>query len=100
WLGDLLRAHGWYAEAARQYETLARLTPDDAGVSLLLAAAADGMGKLEEAVKWTEKGGASGAPDEGQGPAQTARAMAATWLWWGRLEALKAGHADEAKVLA
>jgi Ca-activated chloride channel family protein len=39
-LGDLLRAHGWYAEAARQYETLARLAPDDASVALLLSAAA------------------------------------------------------------
>ncbi len=99
-LGDLLRAHGWYVEATRQYETLARLSPDDTSVALLLAAAAEGMGKLEEAVKWTEKGGVSGAPEEGQGPAQTARALAATWLAWGRLEALGAGRADEAKALA
>ncbi len=99
-IGDLLRAHGWYAEAARQYETLARLAPDDASVALLLAAAAEGMGKLEEAVKWTEKGGASGAPDTDLGPARTARAFAATWLSWGRLAALAAGRADEAKALA
>jgi Ca-activated chloride channel family protein len=99
-LGDLLRAHGWYAEAARHYETLARLAPDDASVALLLAAAAQGMGKLEEAVKWTEKGGAAGAPDAEQGPARTARAFAATWLAWGRAEALAAGRADEAKALA
>jgi Ca-activated chloride channel family protein len=98
-IGDLLRAHGWYAEAARQYETLARLAPDDASVALLLAAAAEGMGKLEEAVRWTEKGGASGAPDEGTGPARTARAFAATWLAWGRSEALAAGRADEAEAL-
>ena len=37
-LGDLLLAHGFFAEAARQYETLARLTPDDAKVLLLRAA--------------------------------------------------------------
>ena len=99
-IGDLLRAHGWYADAARQYETLARLAPDDAAVALLLASAAQGLGKLEEAVKWTEKGGASGAPDADQSPAHTARAFAATWLSWGRLEALQANRADEARALA
>lgn len=99
-IGDLLRAHGWYADAARQYETLARLAPDDAAVALLLASAAQGLGKLEEAVKWTEKGGASGAPDADQSPAHAARAFAATWLSWGRLEALQANRPDEAAALA
>ena len=98
-LGDLLRAHGLYADAARQYETLARLAPDDAGVPLLLAAAAEGLGKLEEAVKWTEKGGAVGAPDTEQSPARTARAFAATYLAWGRLAAIEAGRTEEAKAL-
>ncbi len=99
-LGDLLRAHGWYAEAARQYETLARLSPDDPSVSLLLAAAAEGLGKLEEAVKWTEKGGAAGDPDMLQSPAHTARALAATYLAWGRLTARAAGRTEEVKTLA
>jgi len=99
-LGDLLRAHGWYAEAARQYETLARLAPDDTSVPLLLAAAAEGTGKLEEAVRWTEKGGAAGDPSAAQGTARAARAFAATWLAWGRLDALAAGHAAEAATLA
>ncbi|HVK68154.1 MAG TPA: VIT domain-containing protein [Polyangium sp.] len=98
-LGDLLRAHGWYADAARQYETLARLAPDDTSVSLLLAAAAEGMGKLEEAIKWTEKGGAAGAPDAEQSPAVTARAFAATYLAWGRLLAQKNGKKDEEQTL-
>ncbi|MDI1448666.1 VIT domain-containing protein [Polyangium sp. 6x1] len=98
-LGDLLRAHGWYADAARQYETLARLAPDDTSVSLLLAAAAEGTGKLEEAIKWTEKGGAAGAPDAEQSPAVTARAFAATYLAWGRLLAQKNGKKDEEQTL-
>ena len=98
-IGDLLRAHGWYAEAARQYETLARLTPDDAGVPLLLAAAAQGLGRLEEAVKWTEKTGASGAPEGEQSASRTARAFAATYLAWGRAEALAAGRSAEADAL-
>jgi Ca-activated chloride channel family protein len=99
-LGDLLRAHGFYEEAARQYETLAKLTPDDPSTALLLAAAADGLGKLEEAVKWTEKAGAAGAPDAAAGPARTARAFAATYLAWGRLEAEEKGKKDEAETLA
>ncbi len=98
-LGDLLRAHGWYVDAARQYETLARLAPDDTSVSLLLAAAAEGTGKLEEAIKWTEKGGAAGAPDVEQSPAVTARAFAATYLAWGRLAAQKSGKKDEEQTL-
>ncbi|HLM73647.1 MAG TPA: AgmX/PglI C-terminal domain-containing protein, partial [Polyangiaceae bacterium] len=86
-LGDLLRAHGWFADAARQYETLALLAPDDPSVALLRAAAAEGLGKLEEAVRWTEKGGSAGAPDVEQSPAFTARAFSATYLAWGILAA-------------
>ncbi len=99
-LGDLYRAHGYYQEATRQYETLARLVPDDPSVPILLAATANGLGKLEEAVRWTEKGGQAGAPDASQGPHATARAYAATFLAWGRLEARAAGRTDEVKALA
>lgn len=99
-LGDLLRAHGWYADAARQYETLALLSPDDSNVSLLRAAAAEGLGKLEEAVRWTEKGASAGAPDVSQSPAFTARAFAATYLAWGMLNAEEKQLADEQKILA
>jgi Ca-activated chloride channel family protein len=98
-LGDLLRSHGWYADAARQYETLARLAPDDTSVLLLLAAAAEGMGKLEEAIKWTEKGGAAGSPDAEASPAVTARAFAVTYLAWGRIDAQRSGKKDEEQTL-
>jgi hypothetical protein len=97
-LGDLLRSHGWYEEAFRQYETLAKLTPDDGSVSLLLAAAAAGMGKVEEAVGWTEKAGASGAPDgAAQGP--LARDLASVVLAWAEDDAVHAGRKDEATAL-
>ncbi|MFO0613966.1 MAG: tetratricopeptide repeat protein [Polyangiaceae bacterium] len=86
-LGDLFRAHGFYEDASRQYETLGKLLPDDPAVPLLLAACANGLGKLEEAVRWTEKGGSAGAPDASQGPYATARAFAVTYLAWGKLEA-------------
>jgi hypothetical protein len=99
-LGDLLRAHGWHEEAARQYATLAKLTPDDPAVYLLLAAAAEGTGKLEEAVKWTEKAGASGAPDMPQSAAQTARALAITYLAWERDAARTAGRKEDVEALA
>ncbi|NUP05689.1 MAG: hypothetical protein HOW73_06470 [Polyangiaceae bacterium] len=99
-LGDLYRAHGYYAEAARQYETLARMIPDDPTAMVLLAASANGLGKLEEAIRWTEKGGAAGAPDVAQGPHATARAFAALFLAWGRQDAKKAGNNDEWKALA
>ncbi|HEY4118390.1 MAG TPA: tetratricopeptide repeat protein, partial [Byssovorax sp.] len=99
-LGDLLRAHGWFAEAERQYQTLARLSPEDPSVALLLAAADEGLGRLEEAVKWTEKGGAAGAPDVAQGPAVTARALASTYLAWGLDEARKHHKPDEEKAVA
>lgn len=94
-LGDLLRAHGWYSEARRQYETLAELVPDDPTAALRLAAAAQGEGRLEEAVRWTEKGLLAGAPDAAQGPAVTARALAAAFLSWGRMDARRATKKDE-----
>jgi len=98
-LGDLLMAHAFFSDAARQYETLARLIPDDATVAILRAAAAEGQGLLEEALKWAEKGGASGAPDGSSGPAGTARALAATHLAWARLAAREANRSDELEAL-
>lgn len=99
-LGDLLLAHGFFAEAARQYETLARLTPDEPKVLLLQASAAEGQGLLEEALKWAEKGGVVGAPDGTSGAAVTARALAATHLAWARLSALEAKRSEELESLS
>ena len=98
-LGDLLRAHGWFEDATRQYETLARLAPDDGSVALLLASAAEGQGKLESAVKWSEKAGAAGDPGLIGSPASTARAFAATYLAWGQLDATTGHRAEEAKTI-
>ena len=99
-LGDLLRAHGWYAEASRQYQTLAKLAPDEPSTQLLQAASAEGLGKLEEAVRWLEKLSDAGAPDEVRGLSRTARAMAATFLSWGREAAKKEGKAEQIDSLA
>ena len=54
-LGDLYRAHGWYEESYREYETLTRLLPDDDSVLLLLAAAAAGAGRTDEALRLEER---------------------------------------------
>jgi tetratricopeptide (TPR) repeat protein len=98
-LGDLLRAHGWYDEAFRQYETLARLVPDDKSVPLLLAAAAQGVGRTEEAIRWTEKATGAGPPDPTNADARTARAFASAFLAWAREEAVRQGRKDEAARL-
>ncbi len=95
-LGDLLRSHGWYAEAERQYQTLAQLSPEDSTVPLLLGAAAEGQGQLEAAVRWIEKTAESGPPTAGAGqsPSSVAHALSATYLAWGRIAA-KAGKRDK-----
>lgn len=50
-LGDLYRAHGWFDDAYRQYATLATIRPDDPSVLLLLAQAAAGAGRVDEALR-------------------------------------------------
>jgi Ca-activated chloride channel family protein len=54
-LGDLYRAFGWYEEAYRQYVTLAALTPADSSVLLLMALAAAGAGRVDEALRLEER---------------------------------------------
>jgi Ca-activated chloride channel family protein len=98
-LGDLLRAHGWYEEALRQYQTLATLTPDDPTVPLLLASAAQGTGKIEEAVRWAEKAAGAGSPDEASDVALAARALASAYLAWARQDSTKSGNKDELERL-
>ena len=98
-LGDLLRAHGWYEEALRQYLTLQTLTPDDATVPLLIASAAQGLGRIEEAVGWAEKASAAGSPDGKSALSRAARATASAFLAWAREDALRAGKKDDAEKL-
>ena len=98
-LGDLLRTHGWYEEAFRQYETLAQLAPDDASIPLLLAAAAQGMGKVEEAVRWAEKAMTVGSPDGTSELSRSARALASAFLAWACDDARSHGRKDEADRL-
>ena len=71
-LGDLYRAHGWFDEAYRQYQTLAAIRPDDTSVNLLLAQAAAGAGRVDEALRLEQALAQTGQPGEAVGLARTA----------------------------
>lgn len=71
-LGDLYRAHGWYEDAYRQYETLAAIRPDDPTVFLLLAQAAAGAGRVDEALRLEQRLAETAEPGSSGGVARTA----------------------------
>jgi len=71
-LGDLYRAYGWFEDAYRQYRTLARITPDDPSVSLLLAQAAAGAGRVDEALRLEQRIAETAQPGAAEGLARVA----------------------------
>lgn len=76
-LGDLYRAFGWFHEAYRQYQTLAVLAPHDVSVQLLMALAAAGTGRINEALRLEQRVAASATGSRG----------AARWaLLWASLQ--------------
>ena len=64
-----------------------------------LALAAQGMGRIEEAVSWAEKASGTGAPDGSSGLSKAARATASAFLAWAESEALRQGRKDDADKL-
>jgi len=56
------------------------------------------MGRVEEAIRWTEKAGGEGA-DASSPLGKTSRALASAYLAWAREDAQKAGRKDEAERL-
>jgi tetratricopeptide (TPR) repeat protein len=58
-LGDLYRTYGWFQEAYRQYQTLVTLAPHDTSVLLLMALAAAGTGRIDEALRLEQRVAAS-----------------------------------------
>lgn len=72
-LGDLYRAHGWYEDAYRQYETLATIRPDDPTVMLLLAQAAAGAHRTDEALRLEQRVMATAPPGATGGVARVAQ---------------------------
>jgi hypothetical protein len=75
------------------------LLPDDASVSLLMAAAAQGLGRTEEAVRWTEQAAKSGAAGGASELAQSSRSLASVFLAWARDDATRAGRKQEVERL-
>lgn len=72
-LGDLYRAHSWYEDAYRQYATLAVIRPDDPGVLLLLAQAAAGAGRVDEALRLEQRLMETAEPGSREGLARIAQ---------------------------
>jgi Ca-activated chloride channel family protein len=71
-LGDLYRAHGWFEDAYRQYLTLSEIRPDDPTVFLLLAQAAAGTGRVDEALRLEQRLTETAQPGQASGVARTA----------------------------
>jgi tetratricopeptide (TPR) repeat protein len=92
-LGDLYRAHGWADDAAREYQMLARLRPNDGDVMLLLARAAADAGRLDEALRLEQRLAETVEPGVDAGAAGLAR------LWTlVRLARLRAANPDAARL--
>jgi Ca-activated chloride channel family protein len=93
-LGDLMVTHGWYDEAFRQYQTLSLLLPEDPTVELRLAEAAYGMGKTEEALRWTEKARGTASPDGQTDLERGSQAWASAYMAWAYEEAKNTGKRE------
>jgi hypothetical protein len=89
-LGDLYRAHAWPDDAYREYQTLARLRPNEGSVLLLLSRAAADAGRIDEALRLEQRLSESTDPNVDEGAATPAR------LWTlVRLSRLYADAADD-----
>jgi Ca-activated chloride channel family protein len=95
-LGDLYRAHGWFEDAYRQYQTLASIRPDDPSVLLLLAQAAAGCGRVDEALRLEQRLMETGQPGAERGVARIAQLWSSVRLAKLRAQAREAG--DEARL--
>jgi len=97
-LGDLYRAHGWFDDAYRQFRSLEALRPDDPTVLLLLAQAAAGAGRIDEALRLESQLVETARPGGAEGIARTAILWSSVRLAELRAEARAAG--DSARLRA
>jgi len=98
-LGDLYRAHGWFEDAYRQYETLAKIQPDDPSVLLLLAQAAAGAQRLDEALNLEQRVAQTAEPGAAEGVARTALLWSSVHFAMLRKAAKDAGDQDRLRAL-
>lgn len=98
-LGDLFRAHGWFEDAYRQYQTLATITPDDPSVSLLLAQAAAGAGRVDEALRLEQRLAETAQPGSAVGLAHTALLWSSVRFAELRAEARESGNDERLDAL-
>jgi tetratricopeptide (TPR) repeat protein len=98
-LGDLYRAHGWYEDAYRQYETLATIRPDDPSVLLLLAQAAAGAERTDEALRLEQRVMETAAPGARDGVARVAQLWSSVRFAQLRSAARDAGNDDQLSAL-
>jgi Ca-activated chloride channel homolog len=97
-LGDLFLRHGWYNEAYRQYTSLVNMLGDSATSLLRLAAAAAGMGKVDEALRIERKVAAGDGEPGPEDPRRWARLHSAARLAMMLLEARE--KKEESKIRA
>jgi hypothetical protein len=99
-LGDLYRTFGWYEDAYRQYETLARMAPDDDAALILLAEAAILAGRTDEGLRVLQQVSQSEPSFEGKiSPAEIARVISSLTLAQMRVSARGGGDAGRLKEI-
>ncbi len=98
-LGNLFLRHGWHAAAYRQFKTLVEAAKEDPLAMLRLAAAAAGMGKIDEALRLERKVASSQGEPGPSDPRLWARLHSAARLAKMILEARKGKDASKTKAL-
>ncbi len=97
-LGDLYRAHGWNEDAYRQYETLLSIRPDSLDALLLLAQAAAGAGRIDEALRLERRLMETSEPGAERGLARVALLWSSVRL--AKLRAQARGDEERLEALA
>jgi len=98
-LGDLFLRHGWYGAAYRQYRTLVDSIGEHPVALLRLAAAAAGMGKIDEALRIERKVSSGDGEPGADDPRRWARLHSAVRLGRLILAAKGAGDAETAGAM-
>ena len=98
-LGDLYRAYGWNEDAYRQYQTLAQIRPDDPTALLLLAQAAAGSGRIDEALRLEQRLMETAQPGAEHGIARIAQLWTSVRLAKLRASARDAGDEERLDAL-